>query len=86
MTERSQNPIGRRAFLMGSAGCVLAAGSGYFAPLVGLGSPMGRKQNRKVLFICVDGFGPDYLQQSDMPNLEALFTLVNEGMMLVPST
>ena len=37
MKQRSQKPIGRRAFLMGSAGGVLAAGSGNFAPLLGLG-------------------------------------------------
>ena len=87
MTERSQKPIGRRAFLMGSAGCVLAAGSGNVAPLSGLGLPSGWQQNRKVLFICVDGFGPDYLQQSDMPNLKRMMqagTYV-EGSSIIPS-
>ena len=87
MTERSQKPIARRAFLMGSAGGVLAAGSGKFAPLLGLGPPTQWRQDRKVLFITVDGFGTDYLQQSDMPNLKRMIeagTYV-EGRGMIPS-
>ena len=87
MTERSQKPIARRAFLMGSAGGVLAAGSGNFAPLLGLGPPTQWRQDRKVLFITVDGFGTDYVQQSDMPNLKRMIeagTYV-EGRGMIPS-
>ena len=87
MTERSQKPIARRAFLMGSAGGVLAAGSGKFAPLLGLGPPAQWREDRKVLFITVDGFGTDYLQQSDMPNLKRMIeagTYV-EGRGMIPS-
>ena len=54
MRESSQNPIGRRAFLRGSAGCVIAASSSKLAPLLGQSPPTGWKRNRKVLFICVD--------------------------------
>ena len=87
MTERHQKPIERRAFLTGSAGGVLAAGSGNFAPLLGLGPPTQWQLERKVLFICVDGFGTDYLQQSDMPNLKRMIeagTYV-EGRSIIPS-
>ena len=87
MTERSQKPIARRVFLMGSAGGVLAAGSGKFAPLLGLGPPAQWREDRKVLFITVDGFGTDYLQQSDMPNLKRMIeagTYV-EGRGMIPS-
>ena len=87
MTERSQKPIGRGAFLMGSAGSLLAAGSGNFGPLLGLDQPTQWRQDRKVLFICVDGFGTDYLKQSDMPNLNRMVeagTYV-EGRSIIPS-
>ena len=87
MTERSQKPIARRAFLMGSVGGVLAAGSGDFAPLLGLGPPTQWRQDRKVLFITVDGFGTNYVQQSDMPNLKRMMqagTYV-EGKSIIPS-
>ena len=87
MTERSHKPIARRAFLMGSAGGVLAAGSGNFAPVLGLGPPTQWRQDRKVLFITVDGFGTDYVQQSDMPNLKRMMeagTYV-EGKSIIPS-
>ena len=87
MTERYQKAIGRRTFLTGSAGGVLAAGSGNFAPLLGLGLPTQWQLERKVLFICVDGFGTDYVQQSDMPNLKRMMeagTYV-EGRSIIPS-
>ncbi len=87
MVKKSQNPIGRRAFLKGSAGSVLAAGTGNFAPLLGLDRPHEWRQDRKVLFVCVDGFGPAYLDQSDMPNLKQLIrsgTYV-EGEGVIPS-
>lgn len=87
MTERSHKPIARRAFLMGSAGGVLAACSGNFAPVLGLGPPTQWRQDRKVLFITVDGFGTDYVQQSDMPNLKRMMeagTYV-EGKSIIPS-
>ena len=85
MSERS-HPIGRRQFLVGSAGSLLAVGSGRFAPLLGLGRNSEWRQDRKVLFICVDGFGPDYLQQSEMPNLKQMIqrgTYV-EGASVIP--
>ncbi len=87
MTERSQKPIARRAFLMASAGGVLAAGSGNFAPVLGLGPPAQWRQDRKVLFVCVDGFGTDYLLQSDMPNLKRMMEAGSyvEGRSIIPS-
>ena len=87
MTERYQKPIGRRAFLTGSAGGVLAAGSGNFAPLLGLGPPPQWQLERKVLFICVDGFDPSYVHQSDMPNLKRMMQAGTyfEGRGIIPS-
>ena len=64
----------------------LAVGSGRFAPLLGLGRNSEWRQDRKVLFICVDGFGPDYPQQSEMPNLKQMIqrgTYV-EGASVIP--
>ena len=87
MRKSSQNPIGRRAFLRGSAGCVLAAGSAKATPLLGVSPTTGWDKNRKVLFICVDGFGPDYLKQSDMPTMKRMVqagTYV-EGASIIPS-
>ena len=87
MGESSQNPIGRRAFLRGFAGCVLAVHSSKLAPVLGRSPPTGWKRNRKVLFICVDGFGPEYLKRSDMPNLKRMMqagTYV-EGASIIPS-
>lgn len=84
MRDRSRDPIGRREFLKATAGGVLAAG---FAPLSGL-APLKRwEQNRKVLFVCVDGFGPDYLRLSDMPNLKRMIRagIYVEGEGIIPS-
>jgi hypothetical protein len=47
MAEKSHKPIARRAFLMGSAGGVLAAGSGTFAPLLGLGPPAQWREDER---------------------------------------
>ncbi len=77
--------IGRRDFLVGSAGALLAAGAGRISPLSG--QARGWDPARKVLFMCVDGFGPDYLAQSDMPNLREMMragTYV-EGTGVLPS-
>ena len=78
--------IGRREFLVGSAGSLLAASAGSFAPLAGLSRSRG-SQDRKVLFVCIDGFGPEYVAQSDMPNLREMMragTYV-EGTGIIPS-
>jgi phosphonoacetate hydrolase len=84
--------IGRRAFLAGSVGSLCALGAGRLSALSETsGSPLNRSArwdgNRKVLFMCVDGFGPDYLTQSDMPNLKEMIragTYV-EGIDVIPS-
>ena len=50
----------RRSFMFGSM--ALTAGIGGAMPAVG----------RKILIILMDGFGPEYLEKSDMPNLKSL--------------
>ena len=72
MTTRVDRPIGRREFLAGSVGSLVAAGAGACAPRSADRGASRWSQDRKVLFVCVDGFGPEYLQESDMPNLEAM--------------
>ena len=87
MSGKNRNQIGRRAFLRGSAGCLLTAGSGNFSPLLGVDQAAPWPVNRKVLFVCLDGFGPEYLQQSDMPNLKRMMQagLYVEGAGVIPS-
>jgi phosphonoacetate hydrolase len=87
MSEKNQNQIGRRAFLRGSAGSLLASGLGNFSPLLGLDQAAPWPQDRKVLFVCVDGLGPEYVQQSDMPNLKRMMQagLYVEGASVIPS-
>ena len=69
MSPRKEERIKRRAFLQGTAGSVVVAGVAPF----GRGQrPRAWPDQRKVLFVCLDGFGPDYLRQSDMPNLRRL--------------
>lgn len=87
MSRKNQNRIDRRAFLRGSAGCLLTAGAGDFSPLWDLDQAAPWPEDRKVLFVCVDGFGPDYLQQSDMPNLKQMIEagLYVEGAGVIPS-
>ncbi len=83
--------IGRRAFLTGAAASLVAAGAAPLSPLLGRSRNAPRRaewrQDRKVLFLSVDGFGPDYLHQSDMPNLKQMMasgTYV-EGTGIIPS-
>ena len=87
MSRKNQNQIDRRAFLRGSAGGLLTAGYGAFAPLWDLSQAAPWPEDRKVLFICVDGFGPEYVQQSDMPNLKQMIEagLYLEGSGVIPS-
>ena len=87
MSRKNQNRIDRRAFLRGSAGCLLTAGAGDFSPLWDLDQAAPWPEDRKVLFVCLDGFGPDYLQQSDMPNLKRMIEagLYVEGAGIIPS-
>jgi phosphonoacetate hydrolase len=58
-----------------------------FAPLLGLDHRDNWPEDRKVLFVCVDGFGPEYLQRSDMPNLKQMIRagLYVEGAGVIPS-
>ena len=85
MQRDIRRPIGRREFLAGSMGSLIAAGACRFAP------PSERARgwapSRKVLFVSVDGFGPDYLAQSDMPNLKAMMRsgVYVEGADVIPS-
>jgi phosphonoacetate hydrolase len=87
MREHSRSSIDRRAFLKESSGSLLAARSGMFAPLLGLDHRDNWPEDRKVLFVCVDGFGPEYLQRSDMPNLKQMIRagLYVEGAGVIPS-
>ena len=84
MGDEHQNLIGRRAFLKGTAGSLLTAG---FAPLWGTGPYPRWAQDRKVLFVCIDGFGPEYLQHSEMPNLKEMIEagVYVEGRGVIPS-
>jgi phosphonoacetate hydrolase len=77
--------FGRRGFLTGSLGAAFALGAGRFAPLSG--QSRGWPASRKVLFMCVDGFGPEYLAQSDMPNLKEMIRsgMHVEGRGVIPS-
>lgn len=82
--RNTSHPIGRREFLMGAAGSLLVAGS---APVLGQNRAATWRPDRKVLFISVDGFGPDYLHQSDMPNLKRMIAAgaYVEGEGVIPS-
>ena len=87
MREKIQSPIGRRAFFKGSGGCLLAAGAGNFSPLLRRSQAAQWPDDRKVLFVCADGFGPEYLRQSDMPNLKQMIQsgVYVEGAGVIPS-
>ena len=63
-------PIGRREFLAGSLGSLLAAGA--CARPAGAAPTASWGPNRKVLFAAFDGFGPEYLRESEMPNLQEM--------------
>ena len=84
MQGHIRRPIGRREFLAGSMGSLIAAGACRFAPPDQAG---GWDPSRKVLFVSVDGFGPEYLAQSDMPNLKAMIQsgIYVEGADVIPS-
>ena len=64
--------IGRREFLAGSLGSLLAAGAGACARSASDAPPASWSPNRKVLFAALDGFGPEYLRESEMPNLQEM--------------
>ncbi len=87
MRRLADRAIGRREFLAASAGSLAAAGSGYLTPLSALHRPDRWAQDRKVLFACLDGFGPDYLAESEMPNLKEMIRSGSyvEGTGIVPS-
>jgi phosphonoacetate hydrolase len=83
---RDHRGLGRREFLAGSLGSLVALGAGRFAPLSAqVRSPWD--PSRKVLFMLVDGFGPEYLQQSEMPNLKEMMRagMYVEGTDVIPS-
>ena len=84
MQEGIRRSIGRREFLAGSMGSLIAAGACRFAPPDQAG---GWDPSRRVLFVSVDGFGPEYLAQSDMPNLKAMIQsgIYVEGADIIPS-
>jgi phosphonoacetate hydrolase len=78
--------IDRRTFLGGATAAVLGAGVGHLSPL---SAQQARpwSDGRKVLFITVDGFGPEYLRVSDMPNLKRIAAagVLAEGECVIPS-
>jgi phosphonoacetate hydrolase len=80
-----RRPIGRREFLAGSMGSLIAAGACRFVPASDQAG--GWDPSRKVLFVSVDGFGPEYLTLSDMPNLKAMIAsgIYVEGADVIPS-
>ena len=76
----------RREFLAGSLGSLVAMGAARVSPLSGqVRSPWD--PSRKVLFMTVDGFGPDYLAKSEMPNLKEMIRagMYVEGRSIIPS-
>ena len=85
MQRDIRRPIGRREFITGSVGSLIAAGACRFAPPSD--QALGWDPSRKVLFVSVDGFGPEYLAQSDMPNLKAMMAsgVYVEGADVIPS-
>jgi phosphonoacetate hydrolase len=79
----SLRAIGRREFLATS---LVALGAGRWAPISARArSPW--QASRKVLFMCIDGFGPEYLAQSEMPNLREMIRsgMHVEGRGVIPS-
>ena len=76
--------MNRRTFLKLTAGSAWV-GSGRTLRAAGRRRPHSAR--RKILFICVDGFGPDYLRQSDMPNLKRMMRsgAYIEGKGVIPS-
>lgn len=87
METDAQRSIGRRQFLAGSVGSLLAAGSGGFGPLSAQARRPQWDPSRRVLFMCVDGLGPEYVALSDMPNLKEMMRSGTylEGTGIVPS-
>ena len=88
MKRVTDRAIGRREFLAASASSLVAVGSAaHLAPLAALSKPERWAQERKVLFACLDGFGPDYLAASEMPNLKEMIRsgLYVEGTGIIPS-
>ena len=87
MKARLDRPIGRREFLAGSIGSLVAAGAGACVPSSARTGASRWSPDRKVLFVCVDGFGPEYLRESEMPNLEEMIRTGThvDGTGIVPS-
>ena len=87
MKARLDRPIGRREFLAGSVGSLVAAGAGACVPSSARTRASRWGPDRKVLFVCVDGFGPEYLRESEMPNLEEMIRTGThvEGTGIIPS-
>ena len=73
----------RQLLAVAGAGLASACGGGSSSPGVGDRSTGGRK----VLFVLVDGLGPDYLRLSDTPNLDRMIREgdYREGPGVVPS-
>ncbi len=59
MKTKLDRSIGRREFLAGSVGSLVAAGAGACAPRSARTGASRWSPDRKVLFVCVDGFGPE---------------------------
>ena len=83
----TRSSMGRAEFIGVAAGALLTAASGRLAPALARPRAASWQEGRKVLFVTVDGFGPDYLQQSDMPNLKRMMAAgaYAEGMSVIPS-
>lgn len=85
--QQDPRSIDRRGFLAASLGSVMAAASTRPTPLAGQEQTSPWDRARKVLFVCVDGCGPDYLAESDMPNVREMMRsgMYVEGTGIIPS-
>lgn len=58
-----------------------------FLGAIGAAAVLHGKPNRTILFICMDGCDPEYLKQSDIPNLKRMMQsgMYREGQCVMPS-
>jgi len=85
MGSKGPDSVGRREFFAGALGSLLAVGSGHVvAPSR---QARGWDPRRKVLFVTVDGFDPQYIAHSEMPNLREMMRsgAYVEGSGILPS-